>query len=262
MGETTRTLVPAETVTGVNFGDPTVTDRLIPQSTLYEFTIQEIENNMGVQVNSDIYRDITQGRYIIVFTGEQPVLARQAEGSIPAETVAYSEKTKHWSTFYSFIPECMCKAGVTFVTFKNGNIFLHNTNDTRGNFYGVTYDCETWIPFNQDSSKVKVYQAVSIESDKLWLPYEIVTKSGQKSSLIEQDFEADQGNGLVFNSKENIFYSAILQDENTPNVANPIFEGDDIRDTSVLIKFRNTTTDESVMYAANVNYANSERSNR
>ena len=262
MGETTRTLVPAETVTGVNFGDPTVTDRLIPQSTLYEFTIQEIENNMGVQVNSDIYRDITQGRYIIVFTGEQPVLARQADDSIPAETVAYSEKTKHWSTFYSFIPECMCKAGVTFVTFKNGNIFLHNTNDTRGNFYGVTYDCETWIPFNQDSSKVKVYQAVSIESDKLWLPYEIVTKSGQKSSLIEQDFEADQGNGLVFNSKENIFYSAILQDENTPNVANPIFEGDDIRDTSVLIKFRNTTTDESVMYAANVNYANSERSNR
>ena len=262
MGETTRALVPAESVTGVNFGDPEITDRRIANSTLYEFTIQEIENNMGVQVNSDIYRDITQGRYIIVFTGEQPVLSRQSEDSIPAETLAYSEKTKYWTSFYSFIPEAMCPAGVTFVSFKNGNIFLHNTNDTRGNYYGVTYDCETWIPFNQDSSKVKVFQAISIEGNSLWLPYSLVTRRGQETNLIEEDFQEDQGNSLVFDNREGIYYSAIYKDVNTPNVTNAVFEGDDMRDTSILVKFRSTVTTEALMYAANINYNNSERSNK
>jgi hypothetical protein len=47
------------------------------------------------------------------------------------ETLSYSDGAKGWPSFYSFLPEFMMGMNSFFYTFKNGNIYRHNTNEKR-----------------------------------------------------------------------------------------------------------------------------------
>ena len=46
-------------------------------------------------------------------------------------TLTYSDKSEGWPSFYSFIPDYMIGMNSYFYTFKNGNLYRHNTNDIR-----------------------------------------------------------------------------------------------------------------------------------
>jgi len=81
-------------------------------------------------------------------------------------------------------------------------------------------------------------------------------------SLLESDFQDDQGQGLIFDAKENIHYAALMQDENTPNVQFPLINGDDMRDVSILFKLTKDTDDLERIFSANINFALSQRSNK
>jgi hypothetical protein len=212
----------------------------------YTFIIGYEDNAQGVDTNFEIVRDVANGTYVIN----------------PAETVGFSERTKHWTSFYSYTPECMSRVGIVFLTFRNGQAFLHNQSGKRNMFYGSQYSSESWVIFNQDPSNNKVYQALSEESDTVWEAREILTLKGQRSNLIKDDFEVDMGQGHTIYSKENIHYAALWQDENTPNVDLPLINGDSMRDTSILFKLVNESEEEERLYAASVRYSLSPRTNR
>ena len=53
-------------------------------------------------------------------------------------TLSYSDKSEGWPSFYSFIPDFMIGMNSYFYTFKNGNLYRHNTNDNRNEYYGVS----------------------------------------------------------------------------------------------------------------------------
>jgi len=63
-----------------------------------------------------------------------------------------------------------------------------------------------------------------------------------------------------FTNKETIHYAHLWQDENTQNVDNPLFEGDDMRDTSILVKLKNDDTNEQRVFSVKMNYTLSYRS--
>ena len=52
-------------------------------------------------------------------------------------TLSYSESSKGWPSFYSFIPDFMIGMNSFFYSFKGGNIWRHNTNANRNEYYGV-----------------------------------------------------------------------------------------------------------------------------
>ena len=52
-------------------------------------------------------------------------------------TVSFSEKSKGWTSFKSFIPETALSLDNNYYTFKGGNVFLHHDNEQTNNFYGV-----------------------------------------------------------------------------------------------------------------------------
>ena len=228
----------------------------------YTFIIGYSENDDGVPTEFEIVRDVSNGVYVINSTAGSIDLDRQKILTIPSETVAFSERTGYWDSFYSYLPECMCRVGIDFLSFKNGKTFLHNSNKLRNNFYGIRFPSELWVVFNQGPSNNKVFNALGIESTTIWEAREILTDSGQKSQLIESDFQDDQGQGLIFDSKENIHYAALLQDENTPNVEYPLINGDDMRDVSILFKLTKDTDYLERIFAANINFALSQRSNK
>lgn len=228
----------------------------------YSFIIGYSENNDGVPTQFEIIRDISNGTYVINSSAGSIDMDRQKILTIPSETVAFSERTGYWDSFYSYLPECMCRVGIDFLSFKNGKAFLHNSNTLRNNFYGVRFPSELWVVFNQSPSNNKVFNALGVESNTVWEAREILTDNGQKSQLIESDFQDDQGQGLVFDAKENIHYAALMQDENTPNVDFPLINGDDMRDVSILFKLTKDTDDLERIFAVNINFALSQRSNK
>ena len=230
--------------------------------TEYTFVIEYGENESGVDTEFTIVEDVTNGVYVINSNAGDISLDRQKILLIPSETLGFSEKTKHWTSFYTYLPECMGRVGIDFLTFRNGEAHLHNTNKKRNSFYGDYSSSEVWAVFNQDPGNNKVYQSLSEESDTVWEAREILTQKGQKSNLIKDDFAVDYGQGHTLYKKENIHYAAILKDENTPNVDTPLIEGDSMRDVSILLKLINGSTDKERLFASSVRYSLSARTNR
>jgi hypothetical protein len=84
------------------------------------------------------------------------------------KTVTYSPSSQGWTSFWSFQPEWMIGMNSTFYTFYNGNIWQHDSNQTRNNFYGVQYNSSVTSIFNQDVLAVKMYKTIAIDSTQAW----------------------------------------------------------------------------------------------
>lgn len=191
--------------------------------------------------------------YILAFEAYTQILpAPVMPVRISGETLAFNEKYNAWSTFYSYLPDNMATSGVGIVTFRDGNIYTHNTNSTYNNFYNTQYSSEAWVICNGEPSKDKVLSAISEECPEVWEVFDILTQNGQSTNLIASDFE----------EKQNMQYGGLLRDVNTPNVTNPLIEGQIMVDTSFLIKLRNSSTAFVKLFAVNAFWEAEERSNK
>lgn len=174
---------------------------------------------------------------------------------IQPETLAWNEKANQWSTFYTYYPEMIGACNQGIVSFSAGVLYKHNDNAKYNNFYGVQYKSEFWVYLNALPSNVKVFKAISEESNAAWEVYEISTPNGQMSSLLVSDFE----------EKENNQYAGVLKDANTPNIQPPylpIMDGDEMRDRTFLVKFRYPDADYNKINAVNFYFIESPLSNR
>ncbi len=194
--------------------------------------------------------DTKFSEYIISFSAYTDKNSNRIDG----ETIAFNEQANKWSTFYSYVPETISTSGINIVTFKNGNLYKHNTNSLQANFYGVQGVADIWSIVNIEPSKVKILEAISEETNDAWAVTSITTPNGQLSNLVVADFE----------EKENNQYAFVWRDQNTPNLVagTALFEGDPMRDRTFLCKFRYTPTTYNKLYALNFYVIPSERSNK
>lgn len=83
-------------------------------------------------------------------------------------TLSFSENSKGWTSFFSFVPEKMIGMNSYFYTFKGGNLYRHNSNERRNNFYGVDYNSKIIGVFNVEPGSVKNFKTISLNSDDSW----------------------------------------------------------------------------------------------
>lgn len=83
-------------------------------------------------------------------------------------TLAYSDASKGWTSFFSYVPEKMIGMNSYFYTFKNGNLWRHNTNDLRNNFYGDQFTSKVVGVFNIEPTSVKNFNTFSTDNDTPW----------------------------------------------------------------------------------------------
>lgn len=175
---------------------------------------------------------------------------------VPGQTLAFNENNNLWSTFYSYIPENMVSNGVGIITFKGGELWKHNENSIQNNFYGVQYSSELDFYCNFEPSKIKVFEAISLEGKDGWdtiieTPITQENLNGQHTELFASNYQM----------KEGFQYSDILKDDFTPNVLNPRFEGNPMRGKYALVKLMYNGTSFTKLFAANIQFITSERSN-
>mgnify|MGYP003646983835 CR=1 FL=1 len=87
---------------------------------------------------------------------------------MPDYTLTYSENSNGWPSFYSYMPEYLVGLNNYLYSFSGGNIFQHNTNPVRNNYYGVQGFSEITSVFNDDPLTNKIFKTVNLESDTAW----------------------------------------------------------------------------------------------
>lgn len=78
-------------------------------------------------------------------------------------TWVFSDKINGWLTRQTFNPEDMCRVNSQFISFKNGEIWLHNQDTIFNTFYGEENPTTFKFNYSQEPSTRKVYKALSIE---------------------------------------------------------------------------------------------------
>lgn len=83
-------------------------------------------------------------------------------------TLAFNENANMFVTYYSWKPEFMIKFIDGFFTAKNGQIWEHNVNPIRNNFYGVQYKSQISFYVNMTPSQVKDFFTIRVQSNRVW----------------------------------------------------------------------------------------------
>lgn len=123
-----------------------------------------------------------------------------------ATTISFSEDTKGWVSFHSYHPEWMARLGSSFYSFKNGNIYKHDTNSIRNEFYGVTYSTSVTFSANKAPSDVKVFKTLKLE-----------TNSSAWYADLDSEMETGEvgtSSNLKFVDKESLKYGYIRRKAN------------------------------------------------
>ncbi len=113
------------------------------------------------------------------------------------ETLSYSESAKGWPSFYSFLPDYMMGMNAFFYTFKGGDLYRHNTNPLRNNYYDVQYNSSITGVFNSNPLEIKLFKTISFESDKAWAVTELITDLST-GSMLKTYFEQKEGEWFSF----------------------------------------------------------------
>ena len=81
-------------------------------------------------------------------------------------TLSFSEETKGWTTFKSFVPEDGVSINNEYYTFNNGDIYKHHSNNIRNNFYGEQFDSSVAVIFNDEPASVKSFMTINYEGSQ------------------------------------------------------------------------------------------------
>jgi hypothetical protein len=132
-------------------------------------------------------------------------------------TLTYSGQAEGWPSFYSFYPDWIIGMNNYMYTFKGGDLYRHNVNENRNNFY-----VDWWIKYANDPALAfspttlrsvfndvplenKLFKTINLEGDNPW-DVELLTDI-QTSGFITSSW---------FEKKEQSYYAFIRNSGATP----------------------------------------------
>ena len=136
----------------------------------------------------------------------QPIFDESEGSNLKSYTLTFSESVNGWPSFYSYEPDFILGMNQYLYTFKNGNLYRHNTNERRNNYYGLDYPSTITGVFNQEPTTTKVFKTIELESDDAW----------------DCDVLSDLGTGFMpasyFVLKEGAYFAYIRRIEGSDNL--------------------------------------------
>lgn len=126
-------------------------------------------------------------------------------------TLSYSSGVQGFPSFYSFHPNYMIGMNNYFYSFNQGNIYRHNSNTVRNQYYGTNYSSTITNVFNDNPLESKLFKTICLESDSPW----------------DVDFTSDvQTTGFIadesFVKKEGAYFSYLRTEGATTGSGTPI----------------------------------------
>ena len=94
---------------------------------------------------------------------------------LDSKTLSYSENSKGWVSFKSFIQENGVSLNNSYYTLKLGKLYEHHVNETRNNFYNNQFDSSVDTLFNQSPSVIKSFSTLNYEGSQSKITQDILT---------------------------------------------------------------------------------------
>lgn len=159
----------------------------------------------------DFFRDSYRGNEFNVYQGaydphnDEYVLC--VTNNEETFTIGFKEGVKGWVSRYSYVPERMLGLNNSFYSFKEGELYLHDSeNVARNNFYGEQYSSKVTVVFNDVPSDDKIFKTIVLESDTAW---DVTLSTNYTNGVI---------NSSEFNSKESRWFAYIRKNENASDL--------------------------------------------
>jgi hypothetical protein len=86
----------------------------------------------------------------------------------PGTTISFNERAEKWTEEASYNPELMIKFIDSLFSVKNGQLWLHNDNAIRGNFYSQQYSAQVIFIVNQEYQNSKLWYNMRLDSVGNW----------------------------------------------------------------------------------------------
>ena len=173
-------------------------------------------------------------------------------------TIGYELDVQGWASRMSFIPEGGVSLNNKFYTWKNGQLYMHNSNTTpRNNFYGTQYNSEVEVIFNDNPSAVKEFLTIGYEGTDGWDAVTVDVEDAEEINTQSIDFPFVKKEGKYF--KPLVFTEPIYEYQNGVIVdSGQTREKSGIKGVYNNVRFRNTSTEKAELFAINTeNYISS-----
>ena len=154
--------------------------------------------------------------YVLSMQGYDQTAASIGSETIPNETsnitLGYSLVSEGWTSRYSFIPESGVTVNNQFYTFKDGKAYLHNSDTAnRNNFYGVAYNSEVQVIFNDNPTFVSDWLSLNYDGSEGWEVVEIIGDQDNSHSITNvRLLDSEESGFLGWFLKEGKYHGAIV----------------------------------------------------
>lgn len=127
-------------------------------------------------------------------------------------TLTYSGSVEGWPSFYSYHPESMVGMNNYFYTFKNAQLWRHNSTTAYNTYYGVNYPSIMNTVVNDSPLENKLFKTLSLESTHPWQAAAVSDTPNQKTKNEEGGFVKKENDWFTY--LRNLGFSS---DTSTPN---------------------------------------------
>lgn len=158
----------------------------------------------------------------------------------------FSENDKRWKSVHSYDPEMFAKLNDNFYSFKGGSLIWHEQDAAaHSTFYGVKHNVMIEPVFNEIPMSMKSWMNVAYVATHKWSADFTSEFRGSKTKQHSYLTLAQ------FDEREDCFYGDIRNDVNSPNVTNPLTNGNKMRSKAIRILMQ---LDPAVVTASLLHY--------
>lgn len=112
------------------------------------------------------------------------------------KTLSYSDVSQGWTSFFSYLPDMMVGMNSYFYSFKNGELYKHNSNQLRNNYYGQQYSSRITGVFNVEPMTVKNFKTIATYGSN---PWNCTITTDLSTGFIDSSyFEEKEGNWFAY----------------------------------------------------------------
>lgn len=159
---------------------------------------------------------------------EEFITCMQGSGSeLTDYTFGFSEARNAYSAFYDYYPEWIETAGNLIISWKDGELWVHNNTSAYANFYGEQKIPSLKVVFNDSQNIKKHYNTLTTLGNTTWIAPtagDINTNMNQQSQLVASDFRI----------KDDKYHAAFKRDINS---VGGLYNGNVLKGSWIEIKF-------------------------
>lgn len=181
--------------------------------------------------------------------------------TIPDYNFSFNEKRNGFTGFYSYQPEWALQAASLTYSWKKGELYIHNDEIKRNNFYNHQYGTSITLVFNKDVAIKKTLETLAYQGNQYWLAPaagDILTSQPDAQTGLPQISKLNLTDD--FDIQEGLYYAAFKRDMNSlPNPQLALYEGSFLKGVWIEAKLSFNGSDYAYLFLPSVKYEVSQR---